>query len=46
MGVQMAAPLIMGILGKTQKQQGLDLSSLTSLLGNEQSQAQKCLQVQ
>ena len=37
----MAAPLIMGMLGKTQKQQGLDLSSLTSLLGNEQSQAQK-----
>jgi len=35
----MAAPLIMGMLGKTQKQQGLDLSSLTSLLGNEQNQA-------
>ena len=37
----MAAPLIMGMLGKTQKQQDLDLSSLTCLLGNEQSQVQK-----
>ncbi len=37
----MAAPLIMGILGKTQKQQSLDLSSLTDLLGKEQNETQK-----
>lgn len=35
----MAAPLIMGIIGKAQKQQNLDLDSLTNLLKNEQSQA-------
>ena len=36
----MAAPLVMGMLGKTQKQQDLGSSSLTSLLVNEKSQAQ------
>jgi hypothetical protein len=36
----MAAPLIMGALGKTQKQDGLNAGSLSNLLGNEQSQAQ------
>jgi hypothetical protein len=36
----MAAPLLMGALGKTQKTQGLDISSLTNLLGQESSQAQ------
>jgi hypothetical protein len=36
----MAAPLIMGILGKTQKQQDLDSGSLASLLGSEKRQAQ------
>jgi len=35
----MAAPIIMGALGKTQKTQGLDVSSLTNLLGQESSQA-------
>jgi hypothetical protein len=32
--------LIMGALGKTQKQDGLNANSLPNLLGNEQSQAQ------
>ena len=36
-----AAPIILGALGKKQKQDGLDLSGLTSLLGNEQNQAQR-----
>lgn len=35
----MAAPLIMGALGKTQKQQGFSLDSLTNILGSESSQA-------
>jgi hypothetical protein len=36
----MAAPLIMGMLGKTQKQQDLDTDSLKSLLGSEKRQIQ------
>lgn len=35
----MAAPLIMGALGKTQKQQGFSLDSLTNILGSESSEA-------
>lgn len=35
----MAAPIIMGVLGKTQRSQGLDASSLSNLLGQESSQA-------
>ncbi len=35
----MAAPLIMGMLGKEQKKKSLDLDSLTSLLKAEKSQA-------
>ena len=35
-----AAPLIMGALGKTQKQEGLNLNSLMSLLGKEKNLAQ------
>lgn len=35
-----AAPIIMGALGKTQKQEGLNLNSLKSFLGKEQNQAQ------
>ena len=36
----MAAPIVMGMLGKTQRQQGLDASSLPQILGQESSQAQ------
>jgi flagellar hook-basal body complex protein FliE len=36
-----AAPIILGALGKKQRQDGLNLNDLTSLLGNEQNQAQK-----
>lgn len=35
----LAAPIILGLLGKTQRQNGLDLGGLSSLLGNEQNQA-------
>ncbi len=35
----MAAPIVLGMLGKTQKQEGLNINSLTNLLGNEQNQA-------
>ena len=36
----MLAPLVMGALGKTQRQDGLDVSGLTNLLGTQQQQAQ------
>lgn len=36
-----AAPIILGALGKKQRQDGLNVNALSSLLGNEQSQAQK-----
>ncbi len=36
----MAAPLLMGMLGKTQRTQGLDIGGLTNLLGQESNQAQ------
>ncbi|OPL17549.1 MAG: hypothetical protein AVO38_00785 [delta proteobacterium ML8_D] len=36
----MAAPLLMGMLGKTQKTEGLDIGGLTNLLGQESNQAQ------
>ncbi len=39
--LQIAAPLIMGALGKKQKSQGLDTNGLTTLLGGEQKQAQQ-----
>jgi len=35
----MAAPLIMGVIGKTKKQQNLDTGSVTNLLKNEQDKA-------
>lgn len=37
----MVAPLIMGILGKTQKQQGFDLGGLADILKREQKQAKE-----
>ncbi|MDZ7838522.1 MAG: DUF937 domain-containing protein [Actinomycetota bacterium] len=35
----MAAPIVMGVLGKTQRQSNLDAGSLSSLLGQEQNRA-------
>ena len=37
----MLAPLVMGMLGKNQRQQGLDIGGLTDLLGGERKAAQK-----
>jgi hypothetical protein len=37
----MLAPLVMGMLGKTQRQQGLDVGGLTDLLGQEKRTAQQ-----
>jgi hypothetical protein len=39
----MAAPLIMGMLGKTQRQNGLDASGLSNILGQESNQAQSLI---
>jgi hypothetical protein len=39
----MAAPLIMGMLGKTQRQNGLDAGGLSNILGQESSQAQSLM---
>ncbi len=36
-----AAPIILGALGRKQRQDGLNVNDLSSLLGNEQNQAQK-----
>lgn len=38
--LEMLAPILMGALGKTQQQQGLDVNGLASLLGNHQQAAQ------
>ncbi len=38
--LEMLAPMVMGALGKTQQQQGLDVSGLVSMLGNHQQSAQ------
>lgn len=38
--LEMLAPMVMGAVGKTQQQQGLDVSGLASLLGNNQQAAQ------
>lgn len=35
----MAAPIVLGMLGKTQRQDGLNINSLSNLLGMEQNQA-------
>jgi hypothetical protein len=38
--LEMLAPMVMGAVGKTQQQQGLDVSGLASILGNNQQAAQ------
>ena len=38
--LEMLAPLVMGALGQTQKQQGLDVNGLSDLLANHQQAAQ------
>jgi hypothetical protein len=37
------APVVMGILGRTQRQQGLDVNGLASMLGGERQQAESML---
>lgn len=39
--LQIAAPLVMGMLGKHQQQQGLDSNGLSAFLGGQQQQAQQ-----
>lgn len=39
--LQIAAPLVMGMLGKQQQQQSLDPNGLSAFLGNQQKQAQQ-----
>ncbi len=39
--LQIAAPLVMGMLGKQQKQEGLDANDLSGLLGSEKQQAEE-----
>jgi len=39
--LSMLAPLVMGALGKQQRQGGLDVGGLTSLLGGERKQAER-----
>lgn len=41
----MAAPIIMGMLGQKQRQQGLNASSLSNILGQESNQAQNLFPV-
>lgn len=38
--LETVAPLVMGALGKTQQQQGLDAAGLSAFLGDQQQQAQ------
>jgi len=38
--MEMLAPLVMGAIGKTQRQEGLDAAGLSDLLNNQQQQAQ------
>jgi hypothetical protein len=38
--LEMLAPMVMGAVGRTQQQQGLDVSGLASILGNNQQAAQ------
>ncbi len=39
--LQIAAPLVMGLLGKQQQQQGFDPNGLSAFLGTQQQQAQQ-----
>ncbi len=39
--LQIAAPLVMGLLGKQQQQEGFDTNSLSSFLGSQQQQEQQ-----
>jgi hypothetical protein len=39
--LQIVAPLVMGMLGKQQQQQGLDANDLSGLLGNEKQMAEQ-----
>ena len=39
--LQIAAPLVMGVLGKQQQKKGLDTNGLSTFLGNQQQKAQQ-----